>query len=114
MRAIKTLLLSDAYCNLTISGAINKYAPPHENNTVRYINSLCNLVGVSRTTKLCELNDEQMNCVVKAIRKLEGWIVGTEYNTPAPKPDSNEHFDSLASIDKTKNYWFQHSFQKMI
>ena len=83
MRAIKSLLLSDSYRNLTIANAIYIYAPPHENNTERYINSLCGLVGVSRTTKLCDLNDTQLDCVVHTIRRLEGWIIGTEKFIPS-------------------------------
>ena len=87
MRAIKTLLLSDSYCNLNIAQAISKYAPPHENNTLNYINSLCNIVGVSKNTKLCELNEEQMTYVTSAIRTLEGWIEGVELHTKTPKPE---------------------------
>ncbi len=82
MRAIKTLLLSDGYRNLNIASAIGIYAPPHENNTEHYINALCGLVGVSRSTRLCDLNDNQLECVVNSIRRLEGWIVGTEKFTP--------------------------------
>lgn len=78
MRAIKTLLSSDSYCNLSIVDAIHKYAPPHENDTDHYIQSLCRAVGVPQHTKLCDLNDEQMDKVVKTIRKIEGWVVGTE------------------------------------
>ena len=101
MRAIKTLLLSDAYRNLTIAKAIHKYAPPHENNTANYINSLCGLVGVSRYAKIYELNDEQLNCVVTTIRRLEGWIIGTELHTSAPKK-INELPDLFAAADKTR------------
>ena len=110
MRAIKSLLLSDSYRNLNISSAINKYAPPHENNTAHYISSLCNIVGVSRTTKLCELNDEQMTSVVNAIRKIEGWIAGIELQTPAPRPEYKmEHV--RASIDNTKCIWMRHNYE---
>ena len=42
MHAIKTLLLSDSYRNLSIIDAIHKYAPPHENNTEHYIQSYHN------------------------------------------------------------------------
>lgn len=96
MRAIKTLLLSDSYRNLTIAGAISIYAPPHENNTEHYISSLCSLVGVSRTTKICDLNNTQLDCVVHTIRKLEGWIVGTEKFIPSQQPD--ESFTNVSFI----------------
>ena len=85
MRAIKTLLSSDSYCNLSIVDAIHKYAPPHENDTEHYIQSLCRSVGVSQDTKLCDLNDDQMDKVVKAIRKIEGWVVGTEKVISSPR-----------------------------
>ena len=78
MRAIRTLLLSDSYRNLTIDAAINKYAPSHENNTEHYISVLCRKVNLPRTTKLCDMNEEQLDCIVKTIRKIEGWVVGTE------------------------------------
>lgn len=110
MRAIKSLLLSDAYCDLNISAAINKYAPPHENNTAHYINSLCGIVGVSRNTKICELNDEQMTSVVYAIRKLEGWITGVELRTPAPKPNYAPT-EIRASIDHTMCHWMRRTKQ---
>lgn len=110
MRAIKSLLLSDSYRNLNISGAINKYAPPHENNTAHYISSLCNIVGVSRTTKICELNDEQMVSVINAIRKIEGWITGIELHTPAPKPEYKLDI-SRAMIDNTKCVWTRRMYE---
>ena len=113
MRAIKSLLLSDAYCNLNISSAINKYAPPHENNTARYISSLCGIVGVSRSTKLCELDDEQMTKVVHAIRKLEGWIIGSEIHTLAPKEEIWLN-DFHASADNTKCIWMQHMLERSL
>ena len=87
MNAIKSLLLSDSYCDLSIAQAINKYAPPHENNTTHYISSLCGVVGVSKHTKLHDLNDEQLICVVKTIRKIEGWIEGAEVRVISPKPE---------------------------
>lgn len=91
MRAIASLLRSENYCNLTIGAAIYKYAPPHENNTTKYIRNLCNMVGVSKNTKIHTLNDEQMEMVVKAIRVIEGWIEGTEIKTTAPSNKSESH-----------------------
>ena len=113
MRAIKSLLLSDAYRDLNISTAIHKYAPPHENNTARYINSLCGIVGVSQHTKLRDLNDEQMTRVVHAIRTLEGWIAGTELKTNAPRPECTVKLLS-ESIDKTKCIWMHYTHQRIL
>lgn len=78
MRAIGALLKSDKYNKLTISQAISKYAPPHENDTDHYNASLKRMTGLPVNTKLSALNDEQIMKVVKAIRIVEGWRTGTE------------------------------------
>ncbi len=109
MRAIKRLLLSDNYCNLSIVSAIGRYAPPHENNTERYIKSLCRLVGVQKHTKLCDLNDEQIDCVVNAIRRLEGWIIGTEKCTPAPNKELGSP-NGITTPNKLITYYTQCAF----
>lgn len=103
-QAIATLLRSDNYRDLTITAAIYKYAPPHENNTTKYINNLCNMVGVSRSTRLHTLDDKQMERVVAAIRVIEGWREGTETRTPATKRNdaSVEQYASLLRLQKTK------------
>ena len=110
MRAIKSLLLSDAYRDLNISNAITKYAPPHENNTAHYINSVCHIVGVSHNTKLCELTDEQMTHVVYAIRTLEGWIPGIELHTRAPKPEIQSE-RMRTSIDNTRHVLIRRAYE---
>ena len=43
--ALEHLLLTDSYRSLTIEQAINRYAPPVENNTVNYVSVVCRLVG---------------------------------------------------------------------
>lgn len=78
MKAISALLTSDKYRNLTISQAISKYAPPHENDTAEYNASLHRMTGLPITKKLSDLNDEQIMHVVKAIRIVEGWRPGKE------------------------------------
>jgi len=47
--ALHALLTGPAYRGLTVSQAINKYAPPNENNTVNYVNSICRWVGCKPT-----------------------------------------------------------------
>ena len=78
MRAICALLKSDGYRNLTISQAIFKYAPPHENNTENYKATLRRLTGLQITTKLRDLTDEQISRVAAAIKIIEGWRIGKE------------------------------------
>lgn len=47
--ALHDLLAGPHYANLTIEEAINRYAPPDENNTVDYVAFVCNRVGCSST-----------------------------------------------------------------
>ena len=89
MNAISELLRSDKYRNLTISQAIFKYAPPHENNTASYKASLRRKTGLSINKKIFELNDEQMTRVVNAIREVEGWRVGKQISMESPKKSSD-------------------------
>ncbi len=78
--ALAALLRSKGYKNLTISAAIFKYAPPHENDTQNYKARIRNLTGLSTSMKLCNLTDEQINRVVDAICIIEGWRIGKETN----------------------------------
>lgn len=78
MKAICALLKSDKYKNLTISQAIFKYAPPHENDTESYNASLRRITGLPTNTVLKSLNDEQIMRVARAIRSVEGWRPGKE------------------------------------
>lgn len=55
LNALRTLLL-DSYAGLTISGALNKYAPPVENATNAYIAGVCELTGLEPDTILTEEN----------------------------------------------------------
>jgi hypothetical protein len=47
--ALHALLSGPAYCDLTIEQAINKYAPPSENNTLNYVTEVCGLCGCNPT-----------------------------------------------------------------
>lgn len=76
MMAIKALLFGNSYRNLSLKDAVFKYAPPHENNTIKYQNDLKRLTGIDIDRKLCDLNDEEIDCVVKTIKHLEGWRAG--------------------------------------
>lgn len=92
MAAIAKLLKSDKYCNLTISDAIIKYAPPHENDTEQYKHKLQKMTGLSINLKIKDLSDAQLQRVVKAIRIIEGWRVGKEI-----------HFNPTAEFGKNIN-----------
>lgn len=65
--------LKRKYIDFSIEGTIVKYAPSHENDTEKYINDVCKLTGLSKDTKIKELNDTQLNQVMDAIEKVEGF-----------------------------------------
>ena len=86
MRAIETLLKSENYRHLTITNAITKYAPPHENNTTAYIDNVCRANGLNKDQKIRDLSDSLITKVAHTIRKLEGWREGSETIISAPQP----------------------------
>ena len=47
--ALHALLGGPSYADLTIEEAINKYAPPSENNTANYVEQVCRNVGCEST-----------------------------------------------------------------
>ena len=79
MMAIKSLLRSNAYVNLTISQAIHKWAPAADNNNpARYTRHVSQLTGLDATRTINSLSDAELDSVANAIRTHEGWRVGTE------------------------------------
>ncbi len=108
MRAIGALLQSDKYKNLTISQAIFKYAPPHENDTDGYNTSLRKITGLPVTTKLSALNEDQLMRVAHAIRTVEGWRPGTETFI---KKQAQDTADLYATI---KNQMIKNSLDRTI
>ena len=49
MECLRSLLASPAYANLTIQQAVNRYAPPNENDTVNYVDMVCKWTGFQPT-----------------------------------------------------------------
>lgn len=74
--AIKKLLQTSAYQKLTVGGVINRYAPPIENDTTGYQNHVKNLTGLNLETPMSQLNDSELDRIVNAIKKVEGWQPG--------------------------------------
>ena len=64
------------YSRLSITDAINRYAPPNENNTAAYINSVTKAVGVPDSTILGALDSGQRSTFLNAINKVEGFKEG--------------------------------------
>ncbi len=80
--ALRALLRTQSYQDLTIAQAIKRYAESYQSYTVK----LTRETGLSAGTLLRDLTDHQMNDLVNTIKKIEGWIPGTETviakNTP--------------------------------
>lgn len=69
---------SPRYRDLSISEAINRYAPPFENNTTAYANGVARAAGVSLDTKMSSLSQSQRERVLNAMERIEGFRQGTE------------------------------------
>ena len=53
-RALSDLLAGQHYCELTIESAVNRYAPPIENDTNGYVGYVCKEVGCLPTDKVSQ------------------------------------------------------------
>ncbi|MDR0803745.1 MAG: hypothetical protein LBO08_01490 [Rickettsiales bacterium] len=70
--AMVGLLSTDAYQNLTIEGAINRYASPNENNVNDYLKSIENQTGFPRITPMNNLSKDNLLNLAKAMKAHEG------------------------------------------
>lgn len=61
---------------VTLKMAINKYAPPSENNTGAYINFISKFTGIWADALMSALSDEQIRVIAQAIQKYEGYRAG--------------------------------------
>ncbi|MBR3511295.1 MAG: hypothetical protein IKN73_04520 [Alphaproteobacteria bacterium] len=80
--AMAGLLSTNAYQNLTIEGAINRYAPPNENNVENYLKSIERQTGFLRSTPMNNLSKDNLLKLVKAMTKHEGNISGKKRLVP--------------------------------
>ena len=64
------------YINLSIADAINRYAPPNENNTAAYIDSVTKAIGVPSDTVMNRLDAGQRQQMLDAISRVEGFKTG--------------------------------------
>lgn len=83
-RSAKESLLFESpnYRDRSISSAINRYAPPFENNTNAYTSAVAASIGVDPSTPLSSLNAQQRRTMLDAMQRVEGWKVGTINGTP--------------------------------
>lgn len=79
---------SKGYKGLTVGQAINRYAPPFENNTNAYANAVARAAGVSTDTPMSSLTPEQRAAFMAAQREVEGFRAGKQIpvgmTTPVP------------------------------
>ena len=70
----------------TIRSLISEFAPPHENNTIAYINSVAQSMGIGADTVIANLSQIQLKVFCKAIVKVENgaafdnYITDSDYN----------------------------------
>ena len=81
MIALKKLLCTDSYVNMTICDAIQKYAPFCDNNDpVSYQRHIFNMTGIDPKRKISDLSAMEIEAVANAIKIIEGWNPGTQKN----------------------------------
>jgi hypothetical protein len=85
-RAIDALLRTESYQELTVGGAIARYAPPNENDTGQYVRNSEQFTGISASKPMSQLTPEERARVVDAIQRIEGWQEGRTVPIPARKP----------------------------
>ena len=74
--AMVGLLSTSSYQKLTIEGAINRYAPPNENNVEDYLKSIERQTGFPRSTQMNNLSKDNLLKLAKAMTKHEGNMTG--------------------------------------
>lgn len=75
--AIVSLLGSPAYQRLTLQQAINRYAPPVENDTAAYSNYVSGAGSLPLDMRLNAMSPQQIDALARAIQVHEGWRPGT-------------------------------------
>ncbi|MFM0021355.1 TIGR02594 family protein [Paraburkholderia azotifigens] len=77
-RAEKKALLRRKYNNETIASAMEIYAPRSENDTDAYIKWICDRTGFSRDRQLSSMNDSELDSMMNAMEKREGYYARPE------------------------------------
>jgi hypothetical protein len=77
-KAAKEALIFEGrnYRDLNIGQAITRYAPPSENNTAAYINSVVQATGATPSTPMQSLTSAQRTSMLNAMERVEGFRVG--------------------------------------
>lgn len=69
MRNIRTYIVN--YGTNTVQAIINRWAPPTENLTSKYVTDVCRLSGLQPGTIIGQNNKQQMSALVKAMAYIE-------------------------------------------
>ena len=82
--AMKSLLFnSSSYAGKTIAEALTKYAPPSENNTQNYIQTVTSALGLPANTPMSSLTPAQQQKMIETMTKVEGFRPGSINGIPA-------------------------------
>ncbi|MEM9969515.1 MAG: hypothetical protein AAF762_00230 [Pseudomonadota bacterium] len=73
----RLLFESSSYKNRDLASALNRYAPPSENDTGSYVNFVAGQAGVAPDAVLGSLESPQRSALVDAMIQMEGWKPGT-------------------------------------
>ena len=74
LAAMLDLIATNGYRNLTIKGAISKYAPANDNNRPdAYTAFVCENAGLKPDMKIVDLNPFQVFGMLTAMIIFEGW-----------------------------------------
>lgn len=70
-------LLVNEYGNFDLVQLMEKFAPPHENKTKKYIKFIAKQTGVKESVKIQNYSKSEFAKLWVAIEKFEGWKIGT-------------------------------------
>lgn len=70
-------LLINEYGNFDLVQLMEKFAPPHENKTKKYVKFITKQTGVKESVKIQNYSKSEFKKLWVAIEKFEGWTVGT-------------------------------------
>jgi hypothetical protein len=95
--AEKALLIGPKYSSQSIADAVASLTPKVENDTQKYLALLKKLTGLDVERKISDLNSEELDKVLDAIKQLEGWTEGTvEHPKKVKATKKDKHGDIVA------------------
>lgn len=88
-KAQHSLLKTLKYQGSTIVGTIERYAPPNQNPTEKYVQYVTKQTGMSRDKKLSDMTSQEFEKFTGAIRRFEKLTPGTEVTLQHPDKYKN-------------------------